>query len=50
MEPHTGLYIWIIFKMILLLLIAIGFFYVIRLLVKALKKYLNEDTKKKLKP
>ena len=46
MTPQTRLEIWFIIQLILLLFITIGFFYVVRLLVKALKKYLKEDTQK----
>jgi uncharacterized protein YneF (UPF0154 family) len=47
MSPNTTLQLWVIFEIVLLIFLVAGFFYVIRLLVKALKKYLREDTQNK---
>jgi uncharacterized membrane protein len=49
MDPQTRLQIWVTFQVIFLILITAGFFYVIRLLVKALRKYLKENNQKDIK-
>jgi len=47
MSPQDRLQLWVIFQLVLYIVLAVGFFYVIRLMVKALKKYLREDTQKR---